>query len=494
VTDAAPSTSPDEVLRQAEQAVVASRGAPGAWLSLAHANWSAGRPQGALAACDAGLAAHPNHAGLLSAKGAFLTDLDRRAEARAAFRQALAGEPASGPALFGLARLALDAGDWAEAERRWRALTAAQAAAPEHDWLAGRLALGRGDFAAAREAMERLAAADGLGPAARAEASLLLSEALDGLGEPAAAFAAARWGKALQRQIHAATAAGREPVADRYARLARAFAGADRAAWRPAPGAGASPVRGHVFLVGFPRSGTTLLEQALAGSRDVCALEEAPTLAAAHDAFLTSDAGVARLAGLGAAEADRWRGRYWAEVRAHGCEPDGRVFLDKAPAATDDLALVAKLFPEAKVLFAIRDPRDVVLSCHRQNFRMNALTYAFTDLAEAAGAYAGCMALADAYRAVLPLPILDVRHEDLVADFETGLRAVCDFIGVAFAPQMLDVAATAGGREVRTPSAPQVRSGLSERGLGRWRRYRDDLAPVLPTLAPWAARFGYSAD
>ena len=170
--------------------------------------------------------------------------------------------------------------------------------------------------------------------------------------------------------------------------------------------AGADPaVRGHAFLLGFPRSGTTLLEQALAGHPNVVALEEAPTLAEAYDAFLADAAGLARLARLTPAEADHWRAVYWREVAAHGVDPRGRVFLDKAPAGTLYLPLIAKLFPDAKLLFAIRDPRDVVLSCLRSSFQMNALTYAFTDLTEAARCYAACMDLADVYRRVLPISL-----------------------------------------------------------------------------------------
>jgi hypothetical protein len=233
------------------------------------------------------------------------------------------------------------------------------------------------------------------------------------------------------------------------------------------------------------------MEQALAGHPKVAALEEAPTLAAAHAEFLAADDGLGRLAQLDPAEAELWRGRYWAEVAAHGAEVRGRVFLDKAPAATEDLPLVARLFPAAKVLFAVRDPRDVVLSCLRQNFRMNAMTYAFTDLAETAACYDACQGLAETYRARLPIELMEVRHEDLVVDFEGGLGRVCGFLGLELDPAMLDVAATAQARVVRTPSAAQVRAGLNSRGLGRWRSYEAELAPVLGVLRPWAERYGY---
>ena len=139
----------------------------------------------------------------------------------------------------------------------------------------------------------------------------------------------------------------------------------------------------------------------------------------------------------------------------------------------------------------MRDPRDVALSCLRNNFQLNALTYAFTDLAQTAACYAACMELAQIYRSVLPLKVMDVRHEALVADLDKGLAAICQFLDLTPEPAMSDVAGTANRRSVRTPSAQQVRAGLNRKGLARWRSYETELAPVLPVLEPWVRRFEY---
>jgi hypothetical protein len=229
----------------------------------------------------------------------------------------------------------------------------------------------------------------------------------------------------------------------------------------------------------------------LAAHPDLVALEEAPTLADAYDAFLSTPTGLERLARLDAAEAETWRAAYWRVVAAHGANDGGRVFLDKAPAGTLYLPLIAKLFPDARVLFAVRDPRDVVLSCFRNSFQMNALTYAFTDLAEAARCYDACMAMAEVLRGVLPLALREVRYERLVDNFEGEVAGIAAFVGLRPAPAMSELAATARRRVIRTPSAPQVRAGLNRRGLGRWRAYAAELSPVMPILAPWIERFGY---
>src|SRR6202000_827387 len=124
-------------------------------------------------------------------------------------------------------------------------------------------------------------------------------EALDQLGRQAEAFETIATGKAALRAFYAARAAASESETDKFVRLGAWFAGADPALWQTAPTPPGKPeARGHVFLVGFPRSGTTLLEQALAGHPDLVALEEAPTLAAAYDAFLMTREGLARLSRL----------------------------------------------------------------------------------------------------------------------------------------------------------------------------------------------------
>jgi tetratricopeptide (TPR) repeat protein len=464
---------------------------PGGWTELADGLLQARRPEAALAVCDLGLQRLPAAPALLCAKARVLQSLSRVAEATALYRQALALNAANADARYGLALQAAEAGDWDAAHALAQPL-AGVVGGPATDWLMARIALGRDDHAAAAERARATLTVGGLGPDQRAEVELLLGEALDGLGRHGEAFAAFSRGKGTLRAFYAERAAGREAEADKLERLAAWFDAADLAPWRAALPAPSDPARpGHAFLVGFPRSGTTLLEQALAGHPRIAALEEAPTLAEPYAEFMTGPEGLQRLARLSAGDATRWRAAYWGVVDAACPEAKGRVFLDKAPAGTLYLPLVAKLFPDARVLFALRDPRDVVLSCFRSAFQMNALTYAFTDLAETARVYAASMAMARVYRRALPLELMEVRHERVVDDFAGEIGRIAGFLGLEVAPGMTDVAATALRRVVRTPSAQQVRAGLNRQGLGRWRAYAEQLAPIQPVLAPWVQAFGY---
>jgi tetratricopeptide (TPR) repeat protein len=465
-----------------------------AWGDMASLLLAARKGENALLAWDEALKLEPDHPELLAGKAGALQSLGRTAEARALYVRALERQADSFGAAFGLALLAVKAGDWDQAAGLAGPLEGRHGGEPAVAWMLARIALGRGELDEAARRAEGLAADPRLGTEQRADALLLQADALDRMGRAGPAFAAAAEAKGLQRRLFAQRAAGREGAVARRERLSGWFETADPGGWAGAPAGGEAGARGHAFIVGFPRSGTTLLEQALAGHPEVEALEEPPTLAAAAAEFLGSAEGLERLARLTEDEARTWREGYWEEVRKLGVDPAGRYVVDKAPAETVSLPLVAKLFPGARVLFAVRDPRDVVLSCFMSSFQMNTLTYAFTDLGETARCYGATMALAERYRGLLPLGIREVRHERLVEDFAAELAGVCGVLGIDFRPPMLDVAATARSRQVRTPSAPQVREGLTRSRLGRWRAYSEALEPVQPTLQPWIQRFGYPPE
>jgi hypothetical protein len=261
--------------------------------------------------------------------------------------------------------------------------------------------------------------------------------------------------------------------------------------WGSAGGPAPEPIKGHVFLLGFPRSGTTLLEQVLASHPDVEALEERETLTDAMRAFLASPDDLDRLAAAADADLAGLRAAYWTRVRDEGASVAGKVFVDKHPLNTLKLPLIAKLFPEAKILFAQRDPRDVVLSCYRRRFVMSGSAYQLLTLPGAAGYYDAAMQIAERMTPALAGRMQVVRHEALVADFDTIAKSVCDFLGLTWTEALRAFADRTMDRGIATPSGAQLAGGLSAEGVGQWRRYRQQLAPALPRLIPWVERFGY---
>jgi predicted Zn-dependent protease len=232
---------PDDVVI-AEAAVLASHGAPHAWHALAEANRAAGRLQGALAACEAGLNRAPSSVDLLQSKAETLRLLGRLDAAAAAFRAVLAGAPGHDAARFGLALVAVEAGELETARLELAPLAKAAPGRPDLRWLAARIALLAQDAATARAELEQLLRQP-LPPAREADAQLLLAEACDQLGDYSAAFTFAAAGKALQRQLHGAQAGVREGMVARLQRLETAFSRLAAGAMQSSPAAGRQPER-----------------------------------------------------------------------------------------------------------------------------------------------------------------------------------------------------------------------------------------------------------
>jgi hypothetical protein len=246
-----------------------------------------------------------------------------------------------------------------------------------------------------------------------------------------------------------------------------------------------------VFLLGFPRSGTTLLEQVLASHPDVETLEEREALLDSVRAYLRTPADLERLLAASAADLAPFRDLYWRRVGEAGARVEGRVFVDKHPLNTLKLPLIVRLFPEARILIARRDPRDVALSCFRRRFRMSAPYYQMLTLAGVAEFYDATMRFASVAMQAGSVKAHIVRHERLVTDFDAEVKAICTFVGLGWRESMRGFAERTRAAGVSTPSGAQLARGLNTGGIGRWRRYRAQMESVLPVLEPWVEQFGY---
>ncbi|HWE45937.1 MAG TPA: sulfotransferase [Caulobacteraceae bacterium] len=452
---------------------------------------AARRPKEALGAYDLALAKNAKFAPALEGKARVLMAEGRGDEARALFEAAIDSDPKYLAARMGLAHLAAERGDWPSAKAAAKDALAVQPNFPEALWLLAQAAMVEDDPRAAESVLRGLLADPRLTPFQRADTRLELGDALHAQARWREAFAAYVEGKSAQHALYAQRARSRERETARALRLAAWIDESGPESWSIDQRSN-DPCRTHVFLIGFPRSGTTLLEQALAGHTDVVTLEEWPTLTNAAAGLYDEPRGIDALPAMDSQDLKARRRKYWDTVREATLDTKDRVFVDKQPGGGLHLALIRRLFPRAKIVFAVRDPRDVVLSCLRHSFQMNALTYEFTTLEGTADCYDAFMRVGDAARRRLGLDWFDLKHEDLVADFEGRLRALCDFLALDWHAALTEVAATAQSRAVRTPSGPQVRAGLTDTGVGRWRDYEKEMRPVLDKLAPWVERFGYA--
>lgn len=367
------------------------------------------------------------------------------------------------------------------------------AADPQHPGLhleGARLERRRGDSAAA---VRRLRGLDPnqLPTRLAQQYGFELGLALDREGETDAALEAFSLGNRLARQ------GARSSRTDANA-LERRCAALEVWLDKGAPGSDPDKLEGNdgadlCFLVGFPRSGTTLVDTTLATNPEVVALEEAPTLDPLIQRLESfSPPYPDALAELNAQEIQSARQSYRNNVKHLLDGAEGSLVIDKMPLRFMHAGFIQRLFPASRMVFVARHPCDVVLSNFMQQFVVNETNIHFDTLANSAQTYARIMGLWAKMEDKLSLPLLTVRYEDLVEDMAGAMTPVCGFLGLDPGSISFERDARLATRDrVRTSSYQQVAEPIYQRASGRWQRYRQHFEPLLPMLAPMMKRYGY---
>lgn len=319
-----------------------------------------------------------------------------------------------------------------------------------------------------------------------------LAQSLDALGRYEEAFATLI--EAHRSQLdYLEKALGKTPGED-SALLSLAGSGVDAAdlsRWSDAaaPTVGDSPI----FVVGFPRSGTTLIEQTLDAHPALVAMDEQPYLNRALDEVRAL--GIAyptELGRLSAVQLDALRAGYWKRVDRKVQLALGQRLVDKNPFNMLRLPLIRRLFPHARVVLLVRHPCDVLMSCFMQHFRAPDLALLCRDLPT----------LADGYRRAFDfwyreLPLLgastyELKYERFVADLATEARRLIEFLGLPWNDAVLSPAEHARSKDfISTPSYTQVIEPVSSKPVGRWRHYQAHLRDIIAVLAPYLERWNY---
>jgi Flp pilus assembly protein TadD len=241
-----------------------------------------------------------------------------------------------------------------------------------------------------------------------------------------------------------------------------------------------------MFIVGSPRSGTTLLDTLLTALPELQVFEEQGMLVAVEAAFpgLERESDSRRI--------EQARQCYFETAAALESPADGRRVVDKMPLHLTHMPVIYRLFPDAHIVLLERHPLDAVLSCFMANFAPNFAMQSYTDIEEAARTYAAIFANFERACALLPLRVHRVRYERMIDDLKGEMRPLLDFLGLPWRDEVLDNQASAARRgAVRTASYAQIGEPLYQRAVGRWERYRVQLEPVMPVLQPWVEKLGY---
>lgn len=419
---------------------------------------------GALQSADRALALQPGNLAAMNTRGATLRELGRLEEAQAQYTAILEQEPDQPDALLALGELQAMRGDGAAALATTRRVLGLR---PEMDQAYQTIAMlhrfvpGDPMIDAMQARFDDPDATD----QTRLYLGFALAKARADTGARDAVFARLAVGNAKKRALLAPwTPARRRKQVQRIKSL---FSGAGSERLRLA----ASDSEVPIFVVGMPRSGTTLVEQVLSAHSGVHGAGELPDIERFGLSLL--DAGRLpdrdRLAGFARGYIDR----------ISALAPGATHVIDKMPSNADYVGLIRGLFPNARIIATRRDPRDTGWSIYRTLFGADGLSWAY-DLADIAHYAAHHEGLMRHWTEQFPGAIHEVRYEELVTDPEPVIRALAAFCGLSWEDAMLAPEQVA--RAVATASMAQVRAPIHRDSMGGWRDHAEDLAPMIDVM------------
>jgi tetratricopeptide (TPR) repeat protein len=464
-----------EALPALRRALALAPGQPRLVEALAQVEFRTGFPDDALPLWRELVRLRPGHDDTLLKLGETLSRIGHHLEARQLYVDALEQRPESPDLWMALAQSEEDNGDRDAAASAYE-----RALALRPDWafpLSGVLGLLRGKAPEPRVAQAKaLQSRSDLPDPDRALIGYELGKVFDGRGEYQAAMASWDDANAARRRM-----IGEFDLPALQQRVARSLAVFDRALFEQARG-GSRDER-PVFVVGMPRSGTTLTEQIIGSHAQAHGCGELPDMALIARNLPSRDGSPQQwphiIEDIDPGSLQQAIDRYLAATTRHAPAEALRL-VDKSPMNFYLLGLVALMFPRARVVWCRRDPRDIAVSIYGENF---SLSERFATRLEGIGHSINLQnRLMRHWQKVLPLPILELDYEQLVSDIEPQARRLIEFTGLPWDPACLQFHRS--DRGVQTPSRWQVRQPVHTRSVGRWKNYAFAMAPLLAALEP----------
>ncbi len=249
-----------------------------------------------------------------------------------------------------------------------------------------------------------------------------------------------------------------------------------------------------VFMVGFPRSGTTLLESMLAAHPNIATSGEAPLIGTAILSLLPKGTSVNQLQEVLASAATEdltlARNAYWNEVRVNFGE-DFDCFVDKSPLNIIELPLIHALFPQAKIILSLRDPRDVCLSCLFQWFALSPAMKPFLNWDSTVEYYTRVFNYWSTIEPLLDNAVYQLHYEKLVSDFPGQIQSLIEYLELTWDDAILDFVTRNRQSYFNTPSNEAVKKKVNQSAVERWKHYSDAISIAQPRLAPIISKLGY---
>ena len=337
-----------------------------------------------------------------------------------------------------------------------------------------------------------------------------LTHICDGLNDTAAAFRYAQKANDLSREISDGKGIDKTRFLQFVENRRRYFTAANIDRWQLAqssprrtgdtsvsgiPGQARHDKRGEpVFIIGFPRSGTTLLDTLLRGHPAIEVAEEIDAVPRMVNRLSgDTDERLDALATLSDSDFESCRRTYLDTLARHvKPENDNAILIDRFALNIIYTGEIVRLFPQARFILLLRHPADCVLSCFMQTFYETSANAGFFTLEDSAHLYDQVFGLWRQYTGTLQLNVLQVKYEDLIAEVESTCRRITDFLEMPWHPGILEHERTAGDRPlIGTASYNQVTRPLYTEARERWQRYRAEMQAVLPVLEPWMRYFEY---
>lgn len=351
------------------------------------------------------------------------------------------------------------------------------------------------DYDQARKATRALLALPGLPPQARANAHFAMAKIADKQGRVDEAMAELAQAHRINFDLAGNMLPEVADSPDEPLRIASKWLTPEQSVFPRSPD---DPAReaSPVFIVGFPRSGTTMLEQMLDAHPDFVSMDERIIIQYCVERMESKGLTYPyQLDHLSPDDLAELRALYWAESAKVADLAPGKTLVDKNPLNLLRLPMIRRLFPDARVILALRHPCDVMLSCYMQNFRSPAFMVLCSTLERLAKSYVNAMRFWIHHQPMLCPDALLLRYEETVSDFGSQIEVIADYLGIADRAPLAGFAAHASGKKyISTPSYAQVTEPVNARAVARWEKYRAYFQPVFPLLEPVAHHWGYRLE